>query len=111
MRRGKWAGHRPANACASAGPIWEPGKDAHRPSDILEALLAQIDKLDRDFAENLIVSRSRDADATRFGDALKTGRNIYTVAKMSCGSTVTSPILMPTRKRRRLSSASPIVSS
>ena len=31
--------------------------------------------------------------------------------KMSCGSTITSPILMPTRKAMRLSSASPIVSS
>jgi hypothetical protein len=31
--------------------------------------------------------------------------------KMSCGSTITSPILMPTRKARRFSSASSIVRS
>jgi hypothetical protein len=31
--------------------------------------------------------------------------------KMSCGSTITSPILMPTRKAIRLSSRSPVASS
>jgi hypothetical protein len=57
----------------------------HRTSDILETLLAQIGKLDRDFAENLIVSRSRDTDATRFGDGLKTGCDVDAIAKNIMG--------------------------
>jgi hypothetical protein len=58
---------------------------AYRASDILEALLAQIGKLNRDFAENLIVRRRRDADTTRFGDALKTGCDIDAIAKNVMG--------------------------
>ena len=53
----------------------------HRTGDVLEVLLAHIRELDPDFAENLIVSRRRDADAARFGDALKPRRNIDAVAK------------------------------
>jgi hypothetical protein len=57
----------------------------HRTGDILEALLAHIFKLDRDFAENLIVRRRRDADTTRFRDALKTGCDIDAIAKNVMG--------------------------
>jgi hypothetical protein len=67
---------------AHPGP---PHRRAHRTSDILEALLAQICKLDRDFAENLIARRRRNADTTRFGDALKTGCDIDAIAKNVMG--------------------------
>jgi hypothetical protein len=70
-----------AVSARSSGPLRDHGIGAHRTSNVLEALLAQIDKLDRDFADNLFVSRSRDADAARFGDALKTGCDVDAIAK------------------------------
>jgi hypothetical protein len=57
----------------------------HRTRNILEALLAHIGKLNRDFADNLFVSRSRDADATRFCDALKTSCDVDAIAKNVMG--------------------------
>ena len=54
-----------------AKSIRDHGIGPHGTSDILETLLAQIDELDRDLAANLIVGGRRDADATRFRDALK----------------------------------------
>ena len=53
----------------------------HRSRDILEILLAQIGKLNREFAADPIVGGRRDADAARFGNALKPGRNIDTVTE------------------------------
>ena len=67
--------------CARAGPFRDHGIGAHRTSNILEALLAQIGELDRDLADNLFVSRRRNADAPRFGDAFKTGCNVDAIAK------------------------------
>jgi hypothetical protein len=60
-----------------ASALRDHGIGANRTSDILEALLAQICKLDRDFAENLIVRR--------FRDALKTGCDIDAIAKNIMG--------------------------
>src|SRR4029077_8755592 len=85
------------------GPYWT--------SNIFQALLAQIGELNRDLATDLIVGGKRDANAARFRDALKPRGYIHAVPKTSRGSTITSPILMPTRKRMRLSSISPTVSS
>ena len=79
---------------------------------LLEALLAQIDELDCGFASNVIVDRGRDANAARLRDALQPRGDVNAIyKKMSCGSTITSPMLTPTRKAMRLSSRSPIVSS
>jgi len=74
------AGRRAASARTLVKRIRDRGIGAHRTSDILEALLAQICKLDCDFSENLIVRRRRDADTARFGDALKTGCDIDAIA-------------------------------
>src|SRR5260370_29333308 len=79
------AGRRGASPRTYTRPIRNHGICPYRTSDILEALLAQVDKLDRDFAEHLIVRRSRDADTTRFGDALKTSCDIDAVAKNVMG--------------------------
>jgi len=79
------AGRRGASAHTSTRPIRDHGINPHRANDILEALLAQIGKLDRDLAKNLIVRRRRDADTTRFGDAFKTGCYIDAVAKNVMG--------------------------
>jgi hypothetical protein len=79
------AGRRAASARTLVKPIRDRRIGAHWTSDILEALLAQICKIDRDFAENLIVRRRRDADTTRFGDALKTGGDIDAIAKNVMG--------------------------
>jgi hypothetical protein len=51
----------------------------YRTGDVLESLLAKISEIDRDLAANLIVSGKRDADATRFGDALKPCSDVDTV--------------------------------
>src|SRR6187455_43757 len=65
----------------------------------LEALLAQIDELDCGFASNVIVDRGRDANAARLRDALQPRGDVNAIyKKMSCGSTITSPMLTPTRK-------------
>jgi len=77
MRAGRFA----AGARRTSRPLPDHGIGANWTSDILEALLAQIGKLDRDLAKNLIVRRRRDADTTRFGDALKAGCDIDAVAK------------------------------
>ena len=55
--------------------------DAHGTIDVLEALLAQIGELNCDFAANLIIGRRREADAARFGDALKSCCDIDAVTK------------------------------
>src|SRR5258705_6068461 len=77
MRAGRFA----VGARRTSRPLPDHGIGANWTSDILEAPLAQIGKLDHDFAENLIVRRRRDADTTRFGDALKAGCDIDAVAK------------------------------
>jgi hypothetical protein len=56
-------------------------KCSDRTSDVLKFLLAQIGEPNRDLASNLIVGRRRDADATRFGDALKPCGDVDAVAK------------------------------
>ena len=62
-------------------PSLDYGIGPHRAVDVLEVLLAKISELDPDLASDLIVGRRRDADATRFGDALKPGRNVNAVSK------------------------------
>src|SRR6516165_3563836 len=54
---------------------------AYRTRDVLEGLLANVSELDRDFPANLFVGGSRNANATRFGDALKPCRNVDAIAK------------------------------
>jgi hypothetical protein len=105
------AGRRAASARTLVKPIRDRRIGAHWTSDILEALLAQICKIDRDFAENLIVRRRRDADTTRFGDALKTGGDIDAIAKNVMGFDDYVADINANAKARRLSSASPIVRS
>src|ERR1700709_123528 len=53
--------------------------------NILKALLAQVSKIDSDLSQNLIVGCRRDADTTGFRDALKSGCNIYSIAKNVVG--------------------------
>jgi hypothetical protein len=49
--------------------------------NVLEVLLAEIDELNADLASDLIVGRSRDADAAGLCDALKACRGVNAVAK------------------------------
>src|SRR5262249_52785916 len=63
------------------GLLRDQGIGAYLTSNILEALLAQIDKFDRDFADNLFVSRRRNADAPRFSYPLEAGCDVDTVPK------------------------------
>jgi hypothetical protein len=53
--------------------------DPHGSVNVLQPLLANIGELGRDLASNLIVGRRRDADAARFGDALKPRSDVDTV--------------------------------
>ena len=64
-----------------AKPVPLRGIGPYRTSDVLEVLLAQIGELDIDFAADLIIGRSRDADATGFGDACQPCRDIDAVAE------------------------------
>ncbi len=80
-------------------------------SNVLEVLLAQISELYPDLASDLIVGRRRDAYAARLRDALKPSRDVNAIPKDVGGSTITSPILIPTRKAMRVSSNSSIVIS
>jgi len=94
-----------------AGFILDPGIRPHRVVDVLEVLLAKISELDPDLASDLIVGRSREADAARFGDALKPSRDVNAVSKDVMGLDDYVSDIDPTRKAIRLSSASPVVSS
>jgi hypothetical protein len=64
-----------------AKSIPDYGIGPYRAGDVFEVLLAQIGKLGSDLAADLIVGGSRDADAARFGNALKPCRNVDAVAK------------------------------
>src|SRR6266850_2601766 len=54
---------------------------AHWAVDVLQPLLAQIGELDLDLASNLIVRRRRDANTSRFSNALKPRGDVDTVTK------------------------------
>ena len=65
----------------SSTSILDDGISTYRTGDVLEGLLANVIELDRDLAENLIVGGRRDADAARFGDPLKSGRDVDAIAE------------------------------
>src|SRR5260370_37327534 len=76
-----WAWHRTAVLCIWAKPIPDHSVDRNRTANILEVLLTQIGELDCGLAAHLIVGGRRNADAARFGDALKSCRDIDAVSK------------------------------
>src|SRR6516162_2560408 len=51
----------------------------HRPSDVFEALLAQIGELNPELAPDLVVDGRRDADAVGFCYALKPRRDAHAI--------------------------------
>ena len=53
-----------------AVPIVDQRISPYGAGDVLQVLLAQIGKLKSELAENLIVGGGRDADASRFSDAV-----------------------------------------
>src|SRR5262249_14200788 len=55
--------------------------DAHRPRDVLDAMLAEIGKPDRQLFANLLAHRGADADLARGGKRLDPRRHIDAVAK------------------------------
>src|SRR5207248_8266979 len=55
--------------------------DAHRPDDVLQRLLATIEKFGFDLAPHLAERVFRNADTTRFGDSLKPCCEINTVTE------------------------------
>jgi hypothetical protein len=61
--------------------IGDHGIGPHRPSDILEALLAEIGEPDADLAIDLIMGRSRQANAAGLRDALKPGRYVDAISE------------------------------
>ena len=53
----------------------------YRTGDVLEGLLAKVSELDPNLTPDLLISRRRDADASRFRDALNSCRNVDTISK------------------------------
>ena len=49
--------------------------------NVLEAVLAEVGELERNFTTNLLVSGRRDEDTTRLRDALKPCRDIDAIAQ------------------------------
>ena len=58
---------------------WPDAINAERAGDVLEALLADIDKLGVDLAADVAESVFGDADAAGLGDPLQPRRDIYTI--------------------------------
>src|SRR6185369_5546508 len=54
--------------------------DPHRPGDVLELLFAGILEGDIELASRIFLHAARNADPTRFREALQTGRHIHAVA-------------------------------
>ena len=56
-------------------------KDADRPADVLDALLAEILEVDVEPVADLIAHRRGDADAARLGQRLEPRRDVHAVAE------------------------------
>jgi hypothetical protein len=77
------------------------GKGAHRPRDVLQALLAEVVEGEIELVAHLVAHNRADADAVRLRPP--PGSEIDAVAKMSPSSTMMSPWWMPTRNSMRFS--------
>ena len=70
-------GLAPVRACAPSSAT----VDADRPGDVLQLLLALVDKADIDPAFDVLLHARRHADAARLGEALEARRDVHAVAE------------------------------
>ena len=81
-RRGGPASEGGASGARPEGPEFEAnGIDTHRPRDVLERLLSEVDELRLDPPPHMLVRSARNGHATGFGDAFEPRRNIDAVAE------------------------------
>src|SRR3954462_3470899 len=55
--------------------------DAHRAGDVLNDVLALVEEADRQFFADLLANRGANTNLTRYGECLKTRRDVDAVAK------------------------------
>jgi hypothetical protein len=67
--------------CLGALVVELNGVNAYRPRDVLQLLLAEVDKGELEFAEGVFLDPRRRANAVQLGQLFKTRRNVHTIAE------------------------------